>query len=80
MKEVAKSMLKGSKYENFNCFLFAIICHAMEEGCLMDKYQRKAFTLESLVDDVCAVSSLQGKPKVILIEEYGSGRCNLIVR
>ena len=67
-------MRKGSKYENCNCFLFAIICHAMEEGWLMDMYQRKAFALEKLVDEVCTVPSLQGKPKVILIEEYGSGK------
>ena len=74
MVQVAESMLKGSKYEKCNCFLFAIICPAMEEGWLMDKYQRKAFTLEKLIHGVCALSSLQGKPKVILIEEYGSGR------
>ena len=68
------AMVKNLQYENSNCLLFAIIGHAMQEGHLVDRYKRKTFSLEELVKGVSGVPSLIGKPKVILIEEYGSGK------
>ena len=74
MEQVQRSIQEPQKYTESNCFLFVIICHAMEDGCLMDTYQKMTFKLNELAEKVCAVTSLDGKPKMILIEEYGSGR------
>ena len=74
MLQVKETMVKNLKYENSNCLLFAIIGHTMQEEHLVDRYKRKTFTLEELVKGVSGVPTLVGKPKVILIEEYGGGK------
>ena len=74
-------MTKAEKHAKVNCFLFAFICPAMEQGSLLDVEQgwmldmekRKEFTLAHLRTELGAVPTLQGKPKVLLIEDYGCG-------
>ena len=74
MKQIKKSMTKARKHQSCNCFLFAVICHAMEQRWLLDVNKRRAYTLEQLTAEVCGVPTLDGKPKVVLLEEYGSGK------
>ena len=71
MKE---SMTKTRKHENCNCFLFVVICHAMVDGWLLDVNKRKVYNLEQLIREICGVDDLEEKPKVVLVEEYESGR------
>ena len=51
----------------------------MEDGCLMDTYKKKTFQLNELAEKLCAVSTLRGKPKMFLIEEYGCGRSSYLL-
>ena len=67
-------MTKAEKHQRCNCFLFVVICHVMDQGWLLDVNKIPAYTLEQLTGEVCGVQSLQGKPKVFLVEEYGSGK------
>ena len=79
MKQIKESVMKERKHQRCNCFLFAILCHAMEQGWLLDVNRRRAYTLEQLTGEVCGVPTLDGKPKLVLVEEYGSGKLLLIV-
>ena len=72
-------MLNDQNYKKSNCFLLVIICHAMEDGYLIDRSQKKTFKLNELTEKICALSSLKGKPKMILIEEYASGRSTYFI-
>ena len=51
----------------------------MEQGWLLDVNKIPAYTLEELTGEVCGMHTLDGKPKVVLAEEYGSGKLLLIV-
>ena len=42
----------------------------MEQGWLVDRYKRRALTLEELTTGMCAALTLEGKPKVIIIQHY----------
>ena len=79
MEQVQELMQDVGQYTESNCFLFVIICHAMEDGYLMDRYQEKTFQLNELAEKICVLSSLEGKPKMILTEEYSSGRSNYFI-
>ena len=79
MKQIKESVTKARKHQRCNCFLFAILCHAMEQGWLLDVNKIPAYTLEELTGEVCGMHTLDGKPKVVLAEEYGSGKLLLIV-
>ena len=79
MKQIKAAIMKACRHEKTNCFFLAIICHGMEQGWLLDTNRRKAFTLERLTTDLCAIPTLEGKPKVLLIEEYGDSKYSDIV-
>ena len=75
MKQLKKSMTKPNKHQRCNCFLFAVLCHAMDhQGWLLDMNKTRAYSLEELTSEVCGVPTLEGKPKLVLVEEYGSGK------
>ena len=72
-------MTNGRKHQRCNCFLFVVLCHAMEQGWLLDVNKRQAYTLQELTGEVCNVPTLDGKPKIVLMEEYGSGKFLLVL-
>ena len=74
MKQIKESVMKERKHQRCNCFLFAIICHVMDQGWLLDKNKRKVYTLDQLATGLCELSFLEGKPKVILVQEYSSSK------
>ena len=78
MEQIKASMLKPYRHEKTNCFVFGIICHAIEDGWLLDTNKLKAYKLDQLVTDLYAVPTLKGKPKVLLIEQYGGGEYFLL--
>ena len=65
--------MKPYRHEKTNCFVFGIICQVIEDGWLLDTNKIKAYKLDQLITDLCAVPTLKEKPKVLLIEEYGGG-------
>ena len=71
MEQIKAQITQIKYHEESNCFLFAIICHSIEQGWLLDTDRVKAYKLDQLVSDLCGVPTLQGKPKVLLIEQYG---------
>ena len=70
MKQLKESFKHNEVHAKSNCFLLAINC-ALKGEWLLDTNGMKAYTLDELTSELCAVPSLKGKPKVILIEEYG---------
>ena len=52
----------------------------MEQGWLLDTNKLKAYKLDQLITDLCSVPTLKGKPKVLLIEEYGGGEYFALTR
>ena len=70
MRQLKGSFTKNEVHIDSNCFLFAMI-GTLKQGWLLDTNRLEAFTLDEVTAELCAVPTLSGKPKVILIEEYG---------
>ena len=70
MKQLKQTITKSEDHTKSNCFLLAMIC-AFKGSYLLDTNGIKAYTLDKLTRELCVVPTLKGKPKVILIEEYG---------
>ena len=66
-------MLSNENHEHSNCFLLTIINHAIEQGWLLDMNKKRAYTLKQLGHGLSGVETLNRKPKVIVIQEYGTG-------
>ena len=79
MQQIKAVMTKTQRHEKTNCFFLATICHGMEQGWLLDTNRRRAFRLGELTTDLCAVPTLEGKPKVLLIEEYVGSKYSHLV-
>ena len=44
-----------------------------ENGCLLDVMGRKSWNREEIVQDLCKVEGLHGKPKVVFWQVYYQG-------
>ena len=73
MKEVKDWLTDGCNHSRSSTLVLILVCYSMKQGWLLDTNRIKAYTLKELTTELCEVSTLQGKPKVILIEEYGNG-------
>ena len=47
--------------------------YAMKQWWLLDKYKQKAFTLEELCVDLSKNMGLEGKPKLVILQQYVEG-------
>ena len=56
-----------------NSFLLVIMAHGIQEGWLLDRYRRKSFILLELCTGLKRNSDLQGKPKIIVIQQLIKG-------
>ena len=79
MEQIKTVMTDIQYHRESNCFLFATICHSIEQGWLLDTNRVKAYKLDQLVSDLCGVPTLQGKPKVLLIEQYGDSEYSALI-
>ena len=57
-----------------NSFVMVVIAHGTESGKLLDVEQRAAFEINQLVEEVSAISSLNGKPKIFVIDACRGGK------
>ena len=73
MQEIEQWIMKGPNHQNSNTFLLVIICHAIEQGWLLDMNKRRAYTLKQLGHGLSGVETLNRKPKIVLIQQYGTG-------
>ena len=57
-----------------NSLLVVIIGYAMKDGWLLDRYGRKAFNLEELCLNLVRNEDLEGKPKLLILQQYVEGK------
>lgn len=60
-------------HEENNMFILTVIAHGNKEGHLKDTTGKKAWTIDELVEDVCDVKSLRGKPKIFFFQSCRGG-------
>ena len=61
-------MLKDETHVDCNSFLLTIICHGNDKGHLLDKNKKRAWITEDIVGDLSEVETLQGKPKILVVQ------------
>ena len=70
MRTIINWAAKHEVHQDVNCFMLTILCQKVEQDWILDTHQRGAFTIENLIDSFSEVSTLQGKPKLTIIETY----------
>ena len=71
MQEILQLMTHEENHQESNCVLLAFVCHALYRGWILDRNHERALILDDVITELCGVPSLEGKPKIILIQEYG---------
>ena len=69
MQEILQFMTHEENHVESNCVLLAFVCHALYRGWILDCNHQRALTLDDVITELCNVPSLEGKPKIILIQE-----------
>ena len=74
MQEI-RHWLLGQKNNNasMSCLVIIIIGYPMRHGWLLDRYKRKAFSLLDLCVDLDKNEDLEGKPKLVILQQYVEG-------
>ena len=73
MRQIKQWLTLSENHERADTLMLILVGHAMEQGWLQDRYKRRAFTLEELTTGMCAALTLEGKPKVIILQQYSEG-------
>ena len=68
MVEVLEWLLDEENHRDSNCLVLTVICHGTEDEWLMDVNKTRAWHIEDLISRLSSVNTLQGKPKVIIIQ------------
>ena len=55
-------------HKESNCLVVTILCHGNEHGNLLDKNKAVAWKVELFVQDLSLVTTLVGKPKILVIQ------------
>ena len=74
MEQIRDWVLERKKHASMNCLLLVVIGYAMKDGWLLDRYSRKAFTLEKLCLNLTKNEDLEGKPKLLILQQYVEGK------
>ena len=56
-----------------NSLFLIFICHQMEKDWILDRNRKKSFTLDELTSCLEGISTLKGKPKVMIIQQLLDG-------
>ena len=70
MQEILQFLMHEENHQESNCVLLAFVCHALYGGWILDHNHQRALILDDVITELCGVTSLEGKPKIILIQEY----------
>ena len=74
MQQIREWIIRQQNHTYMNCLVLVIMGYAVKQGWLLDKYKQKAFTLEELCVDLCKNKDLEGKPKLIILQQYVEGK------
>ena len=73
MSDIRRWMLCSDVHSISNCFFLHVMARSDENGCLLDVMGRKSWNREEIVQDLCKVEGLHGKPKVVFWQVYYQG-------
>ena len=74
MGEVKAWVLDEENHRCSNCLVVTVISHGTEDECLMDVHKTRAWVIEDLISRLSKVDTLQGKPKVLVIQACRGGK------
>ena len=74
MRKIKNLTAKQEEHEDANSFGLIFLCRKVEEGWILDTDERRAFTIEQLVNGLSGVKTLHRKPQFILLQESGEGK------
>ena len=74
MKEMKARVSTEEIHQDANCLGLIFLCQKIEQGWILDRYHRRAFTIEQLASGLSDVKTLRQKPKFIVIQESGEGK------
>ena len=57
-----------------NCLFLIFVCHQMEQGWILDRNRKRSFTFEDLTSSLDGISTLKGKPKIMIIQQFLEGK------
>ena len=68
-------VLKEEHHKFSNCLFLILVCHKLDQGWILDKNRKRAFTIEELTYGLDGISVLNQKPKIIIIQHFLEGNC-----
>ena len=68
MERINTWHLLNESHKFCNCLWYNILCYGSETGKLLDNRKHATMTLHQLVDGLCQVETLKGKPKVVVVQ------------
>ncbi len=68
MDDLKKWLKNPETHRKSSCLVLTFIGHGDERGWLMDKDEGPAWYLESLVRELSIVETLEGKPKLLVMQ------------
>ena len=60
--------MKEENHRESNSLIVTVLCHGNEHGDLLDKNKTLAWNVELFVQDLSLVTTLVGKPKILVIQ------------
>ena len=68
MRKIKTWMCNSEVHQDSNSFGLITLCQKINQGWILDRYQRRAFTIEQLASGLSDVKTLRQKPKFIVIQ------------
>ena len=79
MREIRAWIMKEENHRESNSLIVTVICHGNEHGDLLDKNKTLAWNVELFVQDLNLVSTLVGKPKILVIQSCRGSKYVLLL-
>ena len=76
MRELKRWLLDKDTHRASNCVMIAFIGHGDDKGWLRDKDDKNAWLLEDFLGDLSLVETLQGKPKIVVVQACRGSKCS----
>ena len=72
LKKTWAWMLTKESHAYCNAFFLVILCRGTDEGNLLDSCEQTFSSIVRITEDVTDIHTLNGKPKLVLIQRYTS--------
>ena len=73
MIKIRKWIMTEENHKDSNSFALVVISDGNDKGHIMARNKRKAWDIKTFVEELNALETLEGKPKIIMIKAYGTG-------